>query len=383
MPYGSTCTCPSCSTARDTYQVPENRANYVTARELGRDHEDAIAFVENAGGVVVTESGFEYHENERETDDDDGDDTTGYGNDEHALPWDLGRLLSNPLVRILNRNGRVWSAECEINGMGYSRAARILGCDTGGYSQKPQQDGYIISTSDCTVDAEIKLGRFRDGSSGLARNAARVYSQLRREGAGAGYNCGHHVHVDATRLVDLGTDAVDAVLSASLTLASACQPTLYALAATGYDQHRGSSYGGDLKERHDEALRSRTAWHASNARYCAQEGGIAWGSIPTFEYRLPNGTLFAERAHAHVAIALGLLDFGERCYEGDANARDTLRRATDRLTHGIDYSEADGAVIISRALDLHPHSRTALHIAAETAPLPAQAKSVFKIEARA
>jgi hypothetical protein len=256
------------------------------------------------------------------------------------------------------------------------------------YGRKPTQDAYICATSDCTVDAEIKVGRIRDGSKVASDYARNTYDILRSRGAECQYNAGHHVHVDATRMVDLGTDAVDTVLRASLTLANACETALLALASSGYPGHRSwdddNGYAGSLKDSADLAMRSRTAWHASNAYHAARYGGIEHsGGIPTFEYRLPNGTTEPIRAHAHVAIALGLLDFGERYLDRDPDARDFVRRAETKILNTPGYNEADAGAILSRALHLSPDSLKALAIASDTAPASRQHREIWKMAAQA
>lgn len=301
------------------------------------------------------------------------------------LPGDRNRL-AYPLLSILRKGGRFWSAEVEINGLDPQSAATIAGIPMESYGAKPTKDAYICATSDCTVDAEIKIGRIRDGGKIPAEMARNTYDALRSRGAECHFNAGHHVHVDATRMCDLGTDAVGTVLRASLTLANACEPALTALASSGYPHHRGddeNSYGGSLKDSASHAERSRTAWHASNAWSAARYGIETGGGIPTFEYRLPNGTTEPIRAHAHVAIALGLLDFGERYLDRDQYAREWVRKAEARINGHNGWGESDSASVLSRALHLSPDSITALAIAADTGPASQQHCDVWKIAAAA
>jgi hypothetical protein len=306
-----------------------------------------------------------------------------FGPDETPLMPADKLLLRNPLLSILRKGGRYWSSEMEINGLDPDSAASIAGIPLESYGSKATSDAFICATSDCTVDAEIKIGRIRDGAKQPSDYARSTYDTLRDRGATCAYNAGHHVHVDATRIVDLGQDAVQTVLRASLTLANACEPALLALASSGYPSHRSNhsdnGYAGSLKDSTDAALRSRSAWHSSNAHYAARYG--EGHGIPTFEYRLPNGTTEPIRAHAHVAIALGLLDFGERYLDRDADARDFVRRAETRIATHRDYGEADAAAILSRALHLSPSSYRALAIASDTAPASAQHRDVWKLAA--
>lgn len=300
------------------------------------------------------------------------------------LPMDRNRMPT-PLLSILRKGGRYWSAEVEINGLTPESAAKVAEIPMEGYGAKSKADAYICATSDCTVDAEIKIGRIRDGGKLPAEMARMTYDALRLGGGVCNYNAGHHVHVDATRVCDLGVEAVRTVLRASLTLANACEPALMALAASGYEYHRAgeNDYAGSLKDPPEHAERGRTAWHASNARSCAHYGVDNGGGIPTFEYRLPNGTTEPIRAHAHIAIALGLLDLGERFLDRDQDARDFVRKAEGRIASHMGYSEADAAGILARALHLSPDSLTALAIAADTAPASKQHRDIWKIAAAA
>lgn len=311
-------------------------------------------------------------------------DSNIFGDQENALTVADRNLMPHPLLNILRKGGRYWSSEVEINSLTVDDAARVAGIPHESYGAKSRQDAYICATSDCTVDAEIKIGRIRDGAKIPADYARNTYNTLRNGGAVCHHNAGHHVHVDATRICDMGTDAVITVLRASLTLASACEPALMALAASGYDWHRQgeNDYAGSLKDSVNTAERNRSAWHAANARNCAHYG-VESGGIPTFEYRLPNGTTEPIRAHAHVAIALGLLDFGERFLDRDPDARDFVRRAEGRLASHDGYLEGDAAGILSNALHLHPDSIKALAIAADTGPASKQHRDVWKIAAAA
>lgn len=377
---------------RYSISYPERRQRFVYAREHGLTCEQAARYTNSLAPSDFPS--YDWEPNEYPPDGtyecECGDcDECGYSEPDNEFPIDETSLSSAlrivpfaPLARILRRGGRYWSAEVEINGLSPVGAARAIGCDQESYGTKLRDAGTIVATDDCTCHAEIKIGRMRDGATMTARALA-AYDSLREHGAGCGYNTGHHVHVDATRVVDLGAEAVDTVLTASLTLASACEPTLKALASTGYATHRdthGDGYAGSLKDSKNSALSQRTAWHASNAHYVAQYGPEG-GAISTFEYRLPNGTTEPIRAHAHIAVALGLLDFGERVLDREPDALETLRRAQDRIAHAQDWSMADGAAILTRALTLHPNSLACLSIAAQTAPTDKQTRDVLALAA--
>lgn len=315
----------------------------------------------------------------------ESDGCVAFGPAEVALTPADRNVLAFPLLSILRKGGRFWSSEVEINGLDPETAASIAGITMESYGAKSKRDTYICATSDCTVEAEIKIGRIRDGGKLPAETARYTYDALRDGGAECNFNAGHHVHVDATRLCDLGTDAVAVALRASLTLANACEPALRALAASGYPRHRSeetNTYGGSLKDSADIAERSRTAWHSANAWSCARYG-VDSGGIPTFEYRLPNGTVEPIRAHAHIAVALGLLDFGERYFDHDYDARAFVRKAEQRVKDNLSWSESDSANILSNALHLSLDSLKALAIAAKTGPASKQHRDVWNIAAAA
>lgn len=394
MPYSEDSTNGFSREARRTYSTesPARRERYTYAREHGLTIDQARRYVDthwNEPFPSQTWEANEYPPSETYECECGDCDECGYSEPDNEFPIDETSLSSalrivpfQPLARILRRGGRYWSTEVEVNSLSPHAAARAIGCDEESYSTKLRDAGTIVATDDCTCHAEVKIGRMRDGATMTARALA-AYNSLREHGAGCGYNTGHHVHVDATRIVDLGAEAVDTVLTASLTLASACEPTLKALASTGYATHRdthGEGYAGSLKDSKNSALSQRTAWHASNAHYVANHGPEG-GVISTFEYRLPNGTTEPIRAHAHIAVALGLLDFGERVLDREPDALETLRRAQDRIAHAQDWSMADGAAILTRALTLHPNSLACLSIAAQTAPTDKQTRDVLALAA--
>lgn len=402
MPYQTDCHCPICTQAQRAYGAEDNRRRYVDALEAGATAGEIAVYVSRMAGRdeanvppaadwlprYRTEVAFADRDEPCDCGNceecgyaDDEPDTQECGQREDPLPSAARNTSAfTPLARLLRRGGRYYSAEVEVNGISPYDAAQALGCEEDGYGSKPSRIATIVATDDCTVDAEIKLGRFRDGAKHAA-NALAVYETLRRNGATCAENTGHHVHVDATRITDLGTDAVERVLRASLTLADATELALRPLAASGYARHRdpsGMGYGGNLKCGVESALGARTGWHASNAHNLALYGS----GIPTFEYRLPNGTLEPIRAHAHIAVALGLLDFGERCLDRDHEAREIERQAADRIAHAQHWSEADAANILTRALHLHPDSLNALAIAAATSPARETHRTVWNIAAR-
>lgn len=320
-------------------------------------------------------------------DDDGSDDDNGErdcGEQEKPLTPAQRAILPMPLLHLLRKGGRVWSAEAEVNGVSPHDAARMIGCNEEGYTTKPDH-ACIIAASDCTVGAEIKVSCMRDGAKAHANMARHAYETLNTSYAYAGDNCGHHVHTDATRQTDLGTDAVRHALSAALTLARVCRNALTPLAASGFHEHRGGGHAGNLTTPVENALSMRSGLHASNAhtkaRYEEREQG--YNGIPTWEYRYPNGTTEAIRAHAHAGIALGLQDFAERAtLDRDPEARAWLRRASDRDKHAAPWTQADAAAVLAQALHLHQDTHRALSVAAESSPsADAQHRAVWRIAA--
>lgn len=317
----------------------------------------------------------------------DDENGPGCGETERFLPATERARLTHPLRYILRRSGRIWSTEVEVNDTNPDHAARLLGCNHESYGSKPDSPR-IIAASDCTVGAEIKVSCMRDGSKQHAHMATHAYLALRNGGATAGDNCGHHVHVDATRQADASSESVKRCMDAALTLARTCRAALTPIAATGFYGHRGDGgYAGSLAITTDQAIGYRNGLHASNAYGVAAslERDRGHDGIPTWEYRYPNGTTEDIRGHAHVAIALGLVDFGERAaLDRDPDAREWLKRCTDREKHAAPWSEADAAAILSRALHLHRDSYTALSVAADNSPsASARHRAVWRIAATA
>ena len=298
-----------------------------------------------------------------------------------------------PLLNLLDRPGTKWSAEVEVVGLGVSRSASAIGCPTDSYGGSAEGNGSIIVTPDATVDAEIKLSRMTSGSREDAYACRTAYEELRYAGAIADYSCGHHVHIDACRMAEQGSDVTGAVIAAAAALGASCDATLTALAAAGYREHRegaGNTYGGDWYVG-PYAMNDRYKLHASRANYAISYGNP---SNATVEYRLPNGTLYAERSHAHVALAAGLVDLASAAIlDSCPTAAEAVAAAFTRLqgwvspySPGTDYlppcySEADGAAFLSRYLRLHVDSFKALALAAADSPASKQHKDVWAIAA--
>jgi hypothetical protein len=324
----------------------------------------------------------------------DDDDDYGYGPGPDATrerPPSIRPSGLRPLANILRTPGTLWSAEIEVVGIGYSRAARELGCESGGYGENGGR-GQILATSDATVDAEIKLSQMLDGDAGDAAMAAGAYVDLREAGAVADYSCGHHVHVDASAIAQAGQAVAIEVVRAAAALGAVCDRTLTVLASTGYGGHRedsGNTYGGSWHIG-PYILGDRYKLHGARTGYALNYGNPSYATV---EYRLPNGTLYAHRAHAHLAIAMGLVDLAKAAWlDADPNAQEAVRNAMARLDGwtGPDYlrsldppgfSEADGAAFLSRYLRLHADSYSALALAAADAPASAQHKAVWEIAA--
>jgi hypothetical protein len=245
--------------------------------------------------------------------------------DERRYTLDAG--IDRPLWRILRNGSRLWSAEVECNGV------REYGLDLPS-GRRFTPGGVVDVVDDCTCDVEVHLSRMTDGDMQDAELCAAVYESIRYHGGYAGYNAGHHVHVDAGHLVALGVDVATSVVQAAATIGAACDSALYVLAASGYDQHRhdaGNDYGHAGWHLGADAMRNRYALHGSRLGYNL-DYGQGNGRGATVEYRLPNATLYAERAHAHVAVAMGLLDLAERAMlTGDRKAQDALRNARERV----------------------------------------------------
>jgi hypothetical protein len=332
-----------------------------------------------------------------EEDPDDGDylDFGPRVQDESWLAPAQANSLRSPLLHILRNGGRSWSAEVELNGLSYSHAARVLKTAVAGYRERSDQRGSVVSTPDCTVDAEVKLSRMRDGNATHAKTCVNAYHALRGADAVAGYNCGHHVHVDASRLAEMDYYKAQEVVQAAAFVGAACDKTLTALAASGYAHHRmyeDNDYGAPGWA-FSEVLNDRFAIHGSTISHAISYGTP--GSA-TVEYRLPNGTLEPIRAHAHIAIAVGLLDLAERAIlDLDAEALKLVDRARSSVESVIDnyawqpggdegagFDEVQGAGILAKALRLHQDSYRALAAACASAPAHPQHKAIWTTAAK-
>lgn len=323
----------------------------------------------------------EEHSSEFEEEDDSDETEYARNADEAMLPGALASALPTPLLRILRQGGRRWSAEVEINALDYSQAARVLRAETAGYNSEEDgsnRNGSVFSTPDCTVDAEIKLSRMRDGNARHAQTCVDTYRALRDAGGVVGYNCGHHVHVDAQRLAELGTDAAVEVIGTAAMIGKACDATLTALAATGFDRHRqemGNEYGEAYWRTDAGVLEDRSALHGSRTGYAINYNNA---STATVEYRLPNGTLEPIRAHAHVAVALGLVDLAEAAIlDHDKRAVEAVQAA-----RGQAFGEHEGMGFLMRHLRLHADSYVALGVAAETSPMGRESLKIVREKAR-
>lgn len=291
--------------------------------------------------------------------------------EEQAVPEGMRDLVREPLRFMLRKSGRVWSAEVECNGLHYGDVAGQLGLSTGNYSTRPDRP-VIIATGDATVDAEIKVSCRRDGSRPLSVEAVAVYDAMRGWGQFCAENAGHHVHVDATRLGDLGWDIARDVTTAAAQLGWVTAQALVPLSSSGYRGHR---YAGAREGRSswalepgmdDYVMQGRYNLHGERLGHAARRND---GRNATIEYRLPNGTLWPIRAHAHAAIALGLLDWAERAVlDGDPEASAELVRVRDRLGHVQQFNQVNAAEFLSRALHLHDDSLRAVAVAAATGP---------------
>lgn len=285
-------------------------------------------------------------------------------------------LLASPLRWMLRKGGRCWSAEVECNGHNMSDVARITGMQTGNYSTRPDTPT-ILASSDATVDAEIKISCMRDGSAVHQDMALSAYRQLVGIGQFCATNSGHHVHVDATRLADLGYEAAEKVVLNATKLGVVCHEAISRIAATGYPAHRFAGGAPSTVEWYQDnrAMEHRSHLHGERLAYAARD---QQGRNATVEYRLPNGTLEPIRAHAHIALALGLLDFGERCYDGDPQALSILTAATDRLQHAALLDEETAATMLLDALHLSSDSAKALAIAVATCPANDKHKRIWR-----
>lgn len=285
-----------------------------------------------------------------------------------------------PFASLLRTAGTRWSAEIELVGISIGRSARVLECESGYYSETGGS-GEILACGDATVDVEVKLSRMRDGNPAHAVRSADAYDRLRNAGGYANTHCGHHVHVDASRFAE-SQEVAQRIVRNAVLLGAACDRTLTALAAVGFDAHReshGNSYGGDWNA--DDPLGDRSKLHGNRLLYAVLDREP---SRATVEYRLPNGTAHAERAHAHVAIALGLVDLAHRA-ETEREAAAAVQAARDGLggwqgsflPYGGGWPEGVGAAFLRDQLALSDDSLRALAAAACDAPTSADHRRVW------
>lgn len=292
-----------------------------------------------------------------------------------TLLSDAQRSAMSPLRYLLKKNGRVWSAEVEVNGITRDMCAERLGMQTGQYSTKPDQPT-VMASSDGTVDAEIKISCMRDGSQQHQNMAIAAYLGLADQGAWCAHNAGHHVHVDATRVSDLGVERAKEISVACAKLGWVTSDALARICASGYKGHR---YGGPDKV--SQFWNTSTAWsgrgnfHGSPLLNSVASGT---GRRATLEFRLPNATIEPLRSHAYVALALGVLDWAERAVlDGDSDAQDQLATITDRLAHASPWDEETGALFLRDNLQISDESLVALAVAAHTSPASAKHKRAW------
>lgn len=285
---------------------------------------------------------------------------------EVALTHEQASILDYPLRSLLAKGGRVWSAEVEIDHLSPGSAARLLGVQTGSYSVRPETPS-VVAASDSSVDAEIKISCMRDGSPGHADLAESTYRRLKSFGALARENTGHHVHVDGTRLADNGTDRVLAALWVATQIAAACKPTLMRLCSSGFNRHRGYGATQNFATSPSGLMSKSAALHGQRVYAAASHGGQLTYSGATMEFRMPNGTLEPVRAHAYVAIALALLDLGERAIlDEEPQALEVARLAEERIMHARYFDENLGAQFMRDHFAFSEESLAALAVTAWT-----------------
>lgn len=279
------------------------------------------------------------------------------------------RVLDQPLRNILVKGGRVWSAEVEVDHLNPGQAANVLGVQAGQYSTRPDSPS-VVACSDSSVDAEIKISCMRDGSRAHGVLATGTYYQLYEALARARLNTGHHVHIDGTRLADLGGEVAMEVLVAASTFGFANQPVLRAICASGYSRHR--AYGGahQFRTSPDHLSSKGPAIHGQRMLGAARNNMQIAYSGATMEFRMPNGTLEPIRAHAYVALAAALLDFGERAVlDAEPSAVEALRQLTELVQHSHSFAEDVSAQFMIDNLALSDDSFAALAVAGWTAPM--------------
>lgn len=287
----------------------------------------------------------------------------------------LGSLI-NPFENLLPKGGKVWSAEVEINVLTPGEAATALGVETGSYSIRPDVPS-VVTASDSSVDAEVKVSCMRDGAAHHAEYAQRTYRLLREEGAEVRANCGHHVHIDATRAVDAGLDAVINVGWAASRMGRMITPALLPLCSSGYSRHRGYNAENRFVQERNHLISKGWALHAARAMAQAQRRNLAYSGA-TFEFRMPNGTLEALRAHAYVAIGMSLIDFGERfALDAEPAAVQSMAMIDDWLDHARVPEVGFAARFMHEHLALSDDSLMAITATVCSAPTSAAHKRVW------
>ena len=287
----------------------------------------------------------------------------------------LGSLI-NPFESLLPKGGKVWSAEVEINVLTPGEAATALGVETGSYSIRPDVPS-VVTASDSSVDAEVKISCMRDGAAHHAEYAQRTYRLLREEGAEVRNNCGHHVHVDATRAVDAGLDAVINVGWAASRMGRMITPALLPICSSGYSRHRGYNAENRFVQDRTQLISKGWALHAARAMAQAQRRNLAYSGA-TFEFRMPNGTLEGIRAHAYVALGLSLVDFGERfALDDEPAAVRTMALIDDWLDHARTPDVPFAARFMHENLALSDDSLMAILATVCSAPTSAAHKRVW------
>ena len=144
--------------------------------------------------------------------------------------------------------------------------------------------------------------------------------------------------------------------------------TLVRLCSSGYRQHRG--YGSERHFAQDiSVLRNKnTALHGSRAYSNAVNRNLSYAGA-TYEFRMPNGTLEPVRAHAYIAVAMSLIDLGERAaIDLDPAALEALRLADERLMHATLFNEQEGVAFLLDHLAFSDDSLMALVATALTSP---------------
>lgn len=277
--------------------------------------------------------------------------------------------LESPLRRILEKGGRVWSAEVEVDHISPREAARVLGVEQGQYSIRPDEPS-VVAASDSSVDAEIKISCMRDGSPAHAALATSTYRTLFANQARARLNTGHHVHIDGTRLADLGADTTLDVLLAASRIGHVTSAAMRALCASGYARHRGYGGAGTFRTDRDNIQTKGPAIHGQRVVGAARDNMRLRYSGATMEFRMPNGTLEPVRAHAYVALGAALLDVAERAVlDGEPAAVEALRLADDRLGHASPFAQPLATQFILDHLRMSEDSLLALAITGWTASL--------------